>query len=250
MPGIVPDEGSKGAKLVLIGEAPGEWEDRYCRPFVGPSGQRWESWLGRFGLARSDFYIANVWQQRPHLNRIETVNREALLEAVDDLHERLAALTDPWLIVPTGNTALRALMGRALWGKDSPKITDWRGSILGYEDRKGRVVKVIPTLHPAFTLREPGAERACLHDWKRVAKDSRFRELRLPHREHHIEPTIIDLEDFVALVLESSAMSPTDWMAFDIETTQRQGNQVTCIGFALSPGQSFVVPTTLSLIHI
>lgn len=240
MPGPIPDEGSRAAKLVLVGEAPGQHEERLRRPFVGPSGYKLEEWWGRFGLARGDFYITNVWPEKPAGNRIESVPVRELEGAVDDLHARLAQLTDPWLVVPTGNTALRALMRRPLRGKETPKITDWRGSVLEYRDNRGRALKVIPTLHPAFVLREPGAERACLHDWQRIAKDRSFRDLRLPARDHAIEPTFDDLIEFRDSVLHDQEAP----LAFDIETTQQRGNQILCVGFALSKIHSFTVPTT------
>lgn len=237
---VVPDEGSLDAKLVLVGEAPGKWEDARRRPFVGPSGAKLGDWWGHVGLTRSQFYITNVWPERPFNNKIETVNREQLALAVEHLHDRLAALDDPILIVPTGNIALRALMARPLFGKDAPKITDWRGSILEYVDRNQRRIKFIPTIHPAAILREPGLERVCQQDWRRIARDSTFRELRIPERHHHIEPSTDDIVDFY----EYARANPDLPLAFDIETTRMRGPQVLCVGFSLDPLKSFVIPTT------
>jgi len=195
VPDRVGPDGSRSAKIVIIGEAPGRWEMTYGRPFVGPSySDRLLPWWRDVGLARDAFYIDNVLDYQPAW--IDRVPESEMHMAMAALHERLAQLEDPWLIVPTGNYALYALTGKGRvsfhardgkWAR--PGITEWRGSVLEYEDRRGRRIKVIPTIHPAASFRTPGYEWVCRQDWRRIAGDLAFRELRLPERTHLIMPS-------------------------------------------------------------
>jgi uracil-DNA glycosylase family 4 len=228
VPALVRDDGSLGARLVLIGEAPGANEEATGRPFVGAAGFKLADWWRAAGLQRSDFYITNVYPYRPPGNDLSKVPPQEIAPWIDQLHDRLAALSDPWLLVPTGNTALRALVGKM-------GITKHRGSIYGYEDRQGRTIKVIPTIHPAAIFRTPQWERRSLRDWARVAEDSAFRELRLPEREHFTRPSMADVESYVH---DADPCAP---LAIDIETP---GGQIGCVGFAQSAAFSITIPTT------
>lgn len=229
MPTLVRDDGSPAARIVLIGEAPGATEEATGRPFTGAAGFKLNEWLTHAGLQRNDLYVTNVYPYRPAGNKIETVHPAELAQWVDQLHQRLAALHDPFVIVPTGNTALKALTGK--YG-----ILKHRGSIYAYE-HDGRTTKVIPTIHPAAIFRTPGWERRCTADWARVSADALFRELRLPEREHLTRPSLADVENFVAEVGRSECL------AIDIETP---GGQIACVGFATSPAFSLTIPTTHS----
>jgi len=218
MPTHVRDDGALNARLVLIGEAPGRYEEIHGRPFVGPSGGRLEVWWRMVGLTRGDFYITNVLPYRPE--SIDKVPREEMEAHIALLHDRLAKLEGPVLIVPTGNYALYALTGkgRVSWNKKDgrlvrPGIMDWRGSILLYTDLNGREVKVIPTIHPAHVLRIPSLERRAILDWRRIAEDAEFPELRLPEVHHHIKPTIEDVELFA-----TDALAKGVPVGLDIET--------------------------------
>lgn len=228
---LVADDGTGAERIIVVGEAPGAQEEAQGRPFVGPSGWKMNEWHGYASLGRRDCYWTNVVPWRPPNNVIATVSAADMARCIDELHDRLAALHDPVVIVPTGNIALRALTGKT-------GITKHRGSIYSYEDRKGRSIKVIPTIHPAAVFRTPGWERRCRLDWQRIAGDSEFRELRLPNREHFTRPTLEDLKGYVADV-ERNAES----LAVDIETP---GGTITCVGFSYDPAFSITIPTTLS----
>lgn len=216
--------GSKAAKLVLIGEAPGRWEHVYGQPFVGPSyHDKLKPWWDAAGLKREQFYITNVLDAQP--GAIDRVPESEMRAAFDALHDRLAALGDPWLIVPTGNYALYALTGK---GKVSfhtrdgrwerPGIQSWRGSILWYEDRRGRKIKVIPTVHPAATFRTPELSWVCERDWKRIADDAQFRELRLPERTHLIAPLLSDVIEYARWTRSEAAKRGRLACSLDVET--------------------------------
>lgn len=227
---LVRDDGSVHARIVLVGEAPGTQETAQGRPFVGASGMRLAEWWRGVGLQRTDFYVTNVYPYQPPGNDLAKVPAREIAEWTDRLHARLAELTDPWVIVPTGNTALQALTGKR-------NILKHRGSVYGYQDRKGRTIKVIPTIHPAATFRTPGWERRCRHDWARIAEDAAFRDLRLPDREHTVRPTMADLETYI-----SDTAQHAEALAIDIETP---GGQIVCVGFSADPSWSLTVPTTL-----
>jgi len=158
---IVFGSGSPRAKLVVIGEGPGEEEDKQGKPFVGRAGQLLTRMLAAVGLDRErDCYIANVVKCHPEKNR----NPEP--DEVAACHPFLLAQVDtlrPAVILALGNFAAQTLLATKegiskLRGKAYP----YRGSVL------------VPTFHPAFLLRNPGAE------YKRMAWD----DLRLAKREY------------------------------------------------------------------
>lgn len=246
---LVPDYGLKSAKLVIVGETPSHHEVARRQPFVGPSGYRIAEWMRAVRLDRSDAYWTNVYPFQPKANKIETVPKDEIAHWSNELRARLAALDGPVVIVPTGNTALRALTGHA-------SILKHRGSIYAGGDL-GR--KIIPTIHPAATFRLPGLERRCRRDWERIAHDLTFDDLRLPEREHFIKPTMGDLYDYL-----DDAIRRAETLAIDIETprsreiqfiaTKKGGSRkkivkgprrTTVVGFSFESGFSCTIPTTL-----
>ena len=252
----VPPEGRLDARIVLVGEAPGRYENMHKRPFVGPSGQRLTEWWKHAGLQRSDFYITNVHKYQPKANKIETVPRAELASSINVLLDELATLGEPYVIVPTGNTALRAITGRA-------SILKWRGSIIECTDRLGRRIKVIPTIHPAATFRSPYLEKRCRADWRRIAEEAQFPEVNTPIREHYINPTLEDVANFVVESRSANALSidietPRKVRAEFVRTTKkgkavykkfRDERHLAMVGFGTSANFSFTIPTTLAYWH-
>lgn len=254
----VPDEGSPRARFILIGEAPGKNENLQGRPFVGWSGHRMEDWWRPLGLSRQSFYITNVVDHQPRANKIGLVPRGELVAYTASLHARIAALDDPWLLVPTGNTALRALIG----GKGT--ITQLRGSILSYTDPRGRTLKVIPTIHPAALGRTPMWEGRCRADWARIAEEAQTREVVLPQREHMVRPTLSDLTDLVVECQRAAALgvdieTPRALSIVDTGYTKKGSKKrpkrllgerrITCLAVATDPAHSMTIPTTLAYWH-
>src|SRR5574341_66300 len=221
----VGDDGPRTARVVLIGEAPGEQEVKSGRPFVGAAGHRLREWMGDIGLRREEVYITNTFPYRPPGNKLEAVPREERAVEVAALHDRIAALEDPRLLVPMGNAALEAITGKG-------SITKYRGSILAYTDRRGRQIKVVPTIHPAATFRQPGLERACRHDWARVAAEAAYPEMWLPVRDHQIAPTLQDVRHFLAQREAAYLDGHREILAVDIENPK---NEMVCIGFSVDP---------------
>lgn len=271
-PQQVHGEGPLDAKIVIIGEAPGEHEDREGRPFVGASGYRLSEWLASVGLSRHQVRIENVCEYRPKGNVLAALGKDYILAWMEDLRARINLLHNPYVLVPTGNYALYALtgLGSVSWhskdGKHNrPGATKWRGSILSHTDHRGREIKVVPTLHPASTFpgRSPGAEGEtwCKRDWQRIADEAQFPELRRPEREHYIKPSLRDLRDFEAEVEREAEHTV---LFLDIENPKREERvqvgetkagkpkykkvrgepYIECVGFSLYPNFSITIPTT------
>lgn len=145
----VPGYGSPYTKLLLIGEAPGEKEDEQGLPFVGPSGIRLNLWLDRISLKRKEVFITNIVKCRPPHNRNP---RPEEIERCRGYLERQIRIINPCLIVTLGRVAASALLGIDSVGK-------MRGNLFHY---KG--IKVIPTYHPSYVLRNPNREQEVFED--------------------------------------------------------------------------------------
>ena len=141
-------DGTPGAPLMVIGEAPGGDEDRLGLPFVGRSGQLLDRMLAAIGLDRKrNAYISNILFWRPPGNRKPTDEETALCLPFVWRH---IALANPKAVLLCGGTAATSLLGR------TEGITRLRGrwvelAVPGL-DRK---VPVMPTYHPSFLLRTP-----------------------------------------------------------------------------------------------
>ena len=157
---IVFGSGNPRARLLVVGEGPGEEEDRQGKPFVGRAGQLLTRMLESVGFDRErDCYIANVVKCRPERNRNPEPDEVA---ACNPFLTAQADTIQPAVILALGNFATQTLLGT----KDG--ITRLRGR--SYEFRSSVLV---PTFHPAFLLRNPGQE------FKRMAWD----DLKLARRE-------------------------------------------------------------------
>ena len=102
---FVKDEGSIGASIVAVGEAPGAHEEAQGRPFVGPAGKVMSRWWSEVGLSRQDVYLMNVCPRRPNLkNEIEAVPQAEMAAYEEYLHERIARLDHPRVLLNLGVT--------------------------------------------------------------------------------------------------------------------------------------------------
>lgn len=149
-------DGNPEARIMLIGEAPGEDEDRQGKPFVGVSGRLLDRMLAQIGLDRSSVYITNILPWRPPGNRSPT---QAEIAACLPFLERHVALIGPRVVVPLGGTSAKTLLNRA------DGITRLRGQWKEYEvPGLPAAVPVLPMLHPAYLLRTPIAKREAWRD--------------------------------------------------------------------------------------
>ncbi len=154
---VVYGVGNPNADLMFIGEAPGRDEDEKGEPFVGRAGQLLTDIIKAMKLTRDDVYIANVIKCRPPENRNPEPDE---LDACRPYIRRQVELIQPKVIVTLGRFALQSLTEKA-YG-----ITSVRGQWLEYNG-----VKVMPTYHPAYLLRNPAAKKDVWADMKKVMSE-------------------------------------------------------------------------------
>ncbi|MCB1487590.1 MAG: uracil-DNA glycosylase [Bauldia sp.] len=152
---LVFSDGTPGSRVMLIGEGPGRDEDIQGLPFVGRSGQLLDRMLAAIGLDRASVYIANIVPWRPPGNRRPTPQETAVCRP---FVERQIELADPEFLVLLGGAAATELL-------DSPEgILKMRGRWREYDTGKRRI-RVMPTLHPAYLLRQPLHKRLAWRDF-------------------------------------------------------------------------------------
>jgi len=158
---IVFGVGSPEARLMFVGEGPGEDEDLQGYPFVGKAGQLLTKMIEAMGMQREDVYICNTVKCRPPNNR--NPEPDELLACEPFLKGQLGAVK-PEVIVTLGKFAAQALL------REQTPITRLRGQWREYEG-----IPVMPTFHPAYLLRSPAEKGKVWDDLKQVMK-----RLRLP----------------------------------------------------------------------
>lgn len=146
-------EGPVDARLMFVGEQPGDQEDLRGRAFVGPAGQAFDRALAELGIERAQVYVTNAVKHFGHelrgTRRLHKTPGQQAVAACLDWLERELALVRPAAVVALGATAARALLGRAV------AVTEWRGQWLMRPDG----LRVLVTLHPAALLRLPPAQQ-------------------------------------------------------------------------------------------
>ena len=159
---LVFSDGVPGARVMIVGEAPGRDEDREGRPFVGRAGQLLDRMLAAIDLSRAassdqaegqekagSVYITNVLPWRPPQNRDPKPEEIAMMQP---FLERHIALANPDVLVVVGNHACQALLGKR-------GITRLRGE---WTQASGK--PALPMFHPAYLLRNPAAKREAWAD--------------------------------------------------------------------------------------
>jgi len=137
----VPGIGSRSARVLVVGEAPGAEEDQRGEPFVGRAGELLDQMLLAIGLDRRRVYIANVLKCRPPENRNPSPDE---VEACSPFLRRQIALLQPAVILALGSFAARTLLG------GEGKVGALRGGSHVYEG-----IPVVVSYHPAYLLRSP-----------------------------------------------------------------------------------------------
>ncbi len=155
-------DGRPGARVMVIGEAPGAEEDRLGKPFVGRAGQLLDRMLSAIGLARDApdleraVYIANILPWRPPGNR--TPSEDEVVQFLPFI-ERHIALADPEFIFSVGNTPTKSLLGTTS-GIKRMRGTWRRHAVSG--------LPLMPSFHPAYLLRQPADKRLSWADLQQV----------------------------------------------------------------------------------
>lgn len=145
-------EGDPCAQLVVVGEGPGETEDKLGRPFVGRAGELLDKMLAAIGLAREDVYICNIVKCRPTLRtdgglRNRAPDPQEIANCRPFLDEQIAVIR-PSVILALGAPSAKSFLGASF------QITKMRGR--WYEGPHG--TPLMATFHPAYVLRQTGGE--------------------------------------------------------------------------------------------
>ena len=147
----VPGEGPLSARLMLVGEQPGDQEDLAGRPFVGPAGQLLDRALSAAKIDRSEVYVTNAVKHFKYelrgKRRLHKKPAELEIAACHMWYESEVASVKPDLIVAMGATAVRAVLGRAL-----PILAN-RGTLLEAPSELPASTRVLVTVHPSYLLR-------------------------------------------------------------------------------------------------
>ena len=153
---LVFGTGDAGARLVFVGEGPGYEEDQQGLPFVGAAGQLLTKIIAAIKLRREDVYICNIIKCRPPGNRNPGGNE---IKACLPFLERQLAAIQPEFICALGTVAAQALL------RTSAPISKLRGSFHDYHG-----IKILPTFHPAYLLRNPDKKRAVWEDMQMLMR--------------------------------------------------------------------------------
>lgn len=151
---LVFGEGSPQARLMFVGEAPGEEEDLKGRPFVGEAGQLLSRMLNKLGLRREDVYITNIVKSRPPRNRDPEADE---IEACLPFLVKQIESIQPLVIVTLGRIAAHNLL------HTKTPITKLRGT---WQEFHG--IRVMPTFHPSYLLRFPKERQKTWEDMQQV----------------------------------------------------------------------------------
>lgn len=156
---LVFADGNPTAPVMFVGEAPGREEDLEGLPFVGRSGQLLDRMLAAIGLDRTGAYIANVIPWRPPGNRDPSPMET---EICRPFIERQIELVNPKVLVTLGNASSKALL------RSQTGIMRLRGSWNVYQLTDGREIPLMPTLHPAYLLRNPAHKKLAWRDFLEI----------------------------------------------------------------------------------
>lgn len=266
MPIPVGPSGPPNAKIMIVGEAPGEQEEANGKPFVGPSGYCLDRMLQDAGLLRSEAYVTNVSSVRPRHNNIELYvqnkptkrspdpsSKKALSGVPFHLRDRWVtkeiidgclrlkneiASVKPHIILPVGNVSLWALTGE--WG-----IKKWRGSMLFTDFTSPQpsgtlaATKVIPAYHPAFVLRDWKLRNITVKDFRTAKRFLNGEPYPLPKYNFILRPTyeqvLRTLDYLSARVFGGESFR----ISFDLET--RSGH-IACAGLAWTYTDAICIP--------
>ena len=154
-------DGNPGARLMIIGEAPGRDEDRMGVPFVGADGQLLDKMIASIGLDRTSVYLTNLLPWRPPGNRSPTDEETAMLLPWLFRHVQLAK---PEFVLLLGGAAAKLVLG------SHDGIMKLRGRWRDVDFGDGVPRPVLASLHPAYLLRSPAQKRLAFEDLLLLAK--------------------------------------------------------------------------------
>lgn len=225
--------GYEHSEVMIIGEAPGEAEERTGEPFRGKAGQLLTKLLDAEGFDRNDLFICNAVSCRPPGNRTPTKGE---IKACKKWLDYQTSVVKPKYVLILGNVPLEAITGKK-------GITKMRGRPF---EQDGRIY--LPTFHPAFALREPANEEIIARDIKMLSDIVDFggipeeRELnyRTVATREDVEEMLRDLKGYVSIDLETSQLYP--WQHAVVDELTKQWSMgpkasIQSIGFGTSNNQ-------------
>jgi uracil-DNA glycosylase len=154
---IVFGTGNPNARLIFVGEGPGHEEDQSGEPFVGPAGQLLTKIIKAMHLTRAEVYIANIIKCRPPANR--NPDEDEIVTCMPFVKRQIDAIK-PDYIVALGKVAAQSLLG------NREPISRLRGKFYDFSG-----IKLMPTYHPAYLLRNPAKKREVWNDMQRLMKE-------------------------------------------------------------------------------
>lgn len=234
--------GPLDAKIIIVGEAPGETEVEKGRPFVGSSGRELREMLAEVGINPEEVRYTNVFKHRPPNNKLDAwcVDKAELPAGYpmgplvvkrylrpDMLHYLEEVRRELWehpanLIIAAGGTAL--------WALRLGTVAKSRGVIV-----PTLYGKVLPIYHPSAILRQWSLRPITLCDLIKAEYESHFPEIRRPRRELWIEPTLDEVRLFFSTYVENCSE-----LSLDIETSKKAG--ITCLSIAPSAELALCIP--------
>ncbi|WP_367715326.1 uracil-DNA glycosylase [Nitratireductor sp. GISD-1A_MAKvit] len=149
-------DGNPQASVMFVGEAPGRDEDLQGLPFVGRSGKLLDRMLASIGLDRTSAYISNVIPWRPPGNRDPSPLETEICRPFIERHIELVA---PKVLVTLGNPSTKLLLNT------QTGIMRMRGNWAAHKTPSGRAIPTMPTLHPAYLLRNPAHKKLAWNDF-------------------------------------------------------------------------------------
>lgn len=244
------------ADIMIVGEAPGEQEEKAGEPFVGASGQLLTSMLHAVGITRSSCFITNVCRHRPPFNPVKKVPNDITMwmsdnvknphpeegwvrlqdqwvhphvkEGYDLLYKELA-MVQPRLCIALGNTSTWALTGH--WG-----VSKWRGSRL---TPTHIAPTVVPAFHPAAILRQLELHPILKMDLQRAKNIYEGKQLPR-HYSFVTAPSFPTAYSYLSGLVRAAVEAVGDFLLVgDIET---RAGMITCIGFATDPDSAICIP--------
>lgn len=244
-------EGPPGARVMIVGEAWGETEERSGIPFSGASGMELNRMLQEAGILRAECYCTNVVNARPLRNDITNwipevkakitgnmVQRQGkfvapiVAEGLDMLEKEIK-LVKPDVIIALGGTALWALTG-------NESIVKWRGSLLSH----GSGAVVLPTYHPAAILRMWEWRAVAVLDLKRACRELRNGRTLPPEWNFIIRPSFSLVIETLEKLYRRVTEEPT-WIDLDLET---KASHISCCGLSWSKTEAICIPFLLNSI--
>ncbi len=221
---IVPGEGPPDADIMIFGEAPGEEEERYSRPFIGPSGQLLMRLLNSCGLPRETLRIDNIVPIRPPNNDLKRLSDYGLSTETfyKSAHKKVLD-AKPKVVLLLGNVPLDCFIGGG-------NITKRRGSVYMWNG-----IPMVPSLHPAGILRKNHQGGYLLKFDIGKAKLIAGGMNPVKEREYIIDPDMPTIVDRMTYLIEKAQFLTTD-----IET--RMYSFIDCIGFTDSDDWAICIP--------